>query len=284
MNLIKISDHDLHERTRTAASKEKLSTLELLRHLAEVQRRILYAEYGYSTLQKYVMQELGYSESESWTRIQAMKLIRTSEFAEKKIAEGSLSLSNAAEVQKYIQEFNFTSTKEIEETINLASQKSHRALVQELDRQACRERTEKKIILQKRLLEKIAKLNKLLDAEMTELEIIEALLDKEIRENELKHSRTSQADDLKPSRYLPIQVRRTVVTRSGHQCEYRDKNAKRCSERRNLQFDHIKPFGLGGDRSHKNIQLLCPAHNQRRMLKTFGIIDRLSKKHRTIKP
>ncbi|HAZ11176.1 MAG: hypothetical protein A2X86_08610 [Bdellovibrionales bacterium GWA2_49_15] len=274
MNLKKISDKNLHESTLAAAKKEKLSTLELLRHLAEVQRRVLYAEYGYSTLQKYVMRELGYSEAESWTRIQAMKLIRTSELAEAKIAEGSLSLSNAAEVQKHIQEFNFTMPDKIAETINLATRKSHRELVQELDDQAGREKSEKKIILPKRLLEKMAKLNKLLDAKMTELELIETLLDKEIRECEVRPSRTSQADCVKPTRYLPVRVRRSVMTRANHQCEFRDKNAKRCGERRHLQFDHIKPFALGGDRSEKNLQLLCPAHNQRRMIKTFGARDR----------
>ncbi len=278
MSLRKLSDKNLHENTLSAAKKEKLSTLELLRHLAEVQRRILYAEYGYSTLQKYVMRELGYSEAESWTRIQAMKLIRTSELAEEKIAAGSLSLSNAAEVQKHIQEFNLTSPEKIEETIKLANQKSHRVLVQELDRLAGREKIEKKIVLQKRLLEKMAKLNKLLNSEMTEIELIETLLDQEIRECELRPSRTSQADCARPTRYLPLRVRRAVVTRAHHQCEFRDKNAKRCSERRHLQFDHIQPFALGGDRSDQNIQLLCPAHNQRRMIKTFGARGRSPKK------
>ncbi|HAZ13664.1 MAG: hypothetical protein A2X86_16280 [Bdellovibrionales bacterium GWA2_49_15] len=274
MNIKIISDKELHQKTQAAAKKEKLSTLELLRHLAEVHRRVLYAEHGYSTLHKYVMSELGYSEAESWTRIQAMKLIQTSELAEERIAEGMLSLSNAAEVQKHLQEFNYTNPERIEATINLATQKSHRALVQELDRVAHREKSEKKIILQKRLLDKMAKLNKLLDTDMTELELIETLLDKEIRECELRPSRTSQADCVKETRYLPVQVRRSVATRANHQCEFKDKNGKRCAERRHLQFDHIKPFALGGNRSANNIQLLCHAHNQRRMIKTFGLMER----------
>ncbi|MBI2520663.1 MAG: HNH endonuclease [Bdellovibrio sp.] len=277
MNLRKLSDQNLHESTLTAAKKEKLSTIELLRHLAEVQRRVLYAEYGHSTLYKYVIYELGYSESESWTRIQAMKLIRISELAEEKIAEGLLTLSNAAEVQKYIQEFNFTNPGQITETINLASQKSHRALVQELDRRAHREKTEKKIVLRKQLLDKMVRLNKLLNADMTELELIEMLLDKEIRECELlssKRTRTSKNVSSENTRYLPIQVKRTIVIRSQHQCEFRDKNGKRCDERRNLQFDHIKPYALGGKTNEQNIQFLCPAHNQRRMIKTFGLLDR----------
>ncbi|MBI2519608.1 MAG: HNH endonuclease [Bdellovibrio sp.] len=276
MNLRTLSDKNLHERTIDASRKEKSKTLELLRHLTEVQRRVLYAEYGYSTLYKYVIYELGYSEGECWTRIQAMKLIRTSKFAEEKIAEGALSLSNAAEVQKYIQEFNYTDPGQVNETIDLASQRSHRALVRELDRRAHRERTEKKIVLRKQLLDKIERLNRLLDTDMTELEMIEMLLDKEVRECELRSQRprTSKKVEVKNSRYIPVQVRRAVVTRSQHQCEFRDKNGKRCAERRNLQFDHLEPYALGGQRTEQNIQMLCSAHNQRRMVKTFGVLDR----------
>ena len=95
MNFKKLSNTNLHEQTKLAAKKEKLATVELLQHLVEVNRRMLYADFGYSSLAKYVMKELGFSEGESWTRVQAMKLIDVSDFAKEKIEQGMLSLSNA---------------------------------------------------------------------------------------------------------------------------------------------------------------------------------------------
>ena len=78
-----------------------------------------------------------------------------------------------------------------------------------------------------------------------------------------------KADDSKVSRYIPVETKRAVLKRSGHKCEM-----KGCSERKHLEFDHIKPFALGGDRSSSNIRLICRAHNQRRSIQTFGILER----------
>ncbi len=280
MNFKKLSDKNLHEQTKVAAKTEKSATLDLLKHLEEINRRVLYAEFGYSTLQKYVMKELGYSEGESWVRIQACKLIRSSPSAAEKIAEGKLSLSNAATLQSHLQEFKLQTPEQIVKIINLGINKSNRDLKRELDEQAGREIVEKKITLRKNILEKIKRLNKLLESEMTELEIFESLLDEKIRMQELQTSRTCEGSRVisgigpqearaKHTRYIPMQVKRQVVTGANHQCEFKNQQGKRCQERRNLQFDHVKPFALGGDGSAQNIQMLCFAHNQRRAKLTF---------------
>jgi 5-methylcytosine-specific restriction endonuclease McrA len=44
----------------------------------------------------------------------------------------------------------------------------------------------------------------------------------------------------------------------------------RCQEKRGLEFDHIKPFALGGTNDVKNIRLLCRNCNQREAFKVFG--------------
>ncbi len=64
----------------------------------------------------------------------------------------------------------------------------------------------------------------------------------------------------------------SIVGGANHQCEFKNQQGKRCQERRNLQFDHVKPFALGGDGSAQNIQMLCFAHNQRRAKLTFARI------------
>jgi CRISPR/Cas system Type II protein with McrA/HNH and RuvC-like nuclease domain len=44
----------------------------------------------------------------------------------------------------------------------------------------------------------------------------------------------------------------------------------RCEERSGLEFDHIKPFAIGGDSSASNVRLLCSTHNQYEAERTYG--------------
>ena len=39
---------------------------------------------------------------------------------------------------------------------------------------------------------------------------------------------------------------------------------------RGLQFDHIKPFALGGETTQSNLRLLCANHNRYLAEKEFG--------------
>jgi len=247
----KLSDERLHKETKLAAKSEKMATIVLLNHLHEVNRRKLFADFGHSSLQKYIMKELGYSEGESWTRIQAMKLVEKAPEVKPMIESGELSLFNAALVHQQVKD-NPEDTKKI---IEEAKGKTSRQLQDEI-----KPKTQKKIILPERILNKIKKLG----WDQSELEVFEALLDEKLKET----SKKGHADESKVSRYIPVETKREVIKRSEHKCEFPG-----CRERRNLQWDHIKPFALGGDRSVKNIRLLCRAHNQRRAIKTFGATE-----------
>ena len=71
----------------------------------------------------------------------------------------------------------------------------------------------------------------------------------------------SHGDNSRPSRYIPAAVRRAVRARDAGRCRFVDEQGRRCSERQRLEFHHRHPYGMGGDHSHENISLLCPAHN-----------------------
>ncbi|HXH74517.1 MAG TPA: HNH endonuclease signature motif containing protein [Bacteriovoracaceae bacterium] len=253
----KLGDKDLHLATLKAGKNEKAATILLLDHLHEVNRRKLFVDYGYSTLQKYMTKELGLSEGESWTRIQAMRLVASSPVAKQRIESGELPITNAAIIQAQIIDEKLPPSK-IDEKVSSAIGKSSR----ELKNESAKRPEEKKIVLNERLLAKIKKLG----WNQSELEVFEALLDEKLRVIEITKSDRATADEDKVSRYIPVETKREVLKRSGHKCEYPG-----CSERRNLQYDHIRPFALGGDRSPGNIRLLCFSHNQRRAIKTFGI-------------
>ncbi len=77
--------------------------------------------------------------------------------------------------------------------------------------------------------------------------------------------------DLSPSsRYIPAAVKRAVRERDGDRCRFVDKQGRRCSERDELEFHHLRPFGRGGDNSPQNIKLMCPAHNGYHAERDYG--------------
>ncbi len=71
----------------------------------------------------------------------------------------------------------------------------------------------------------------------------------------------AETDTSPSSRHIPAAVRRAVHQRDGSRCCYVDDQGRRCSERNRLEYHHRHPYGLGGDRSPRNIGLACHAHN-----------------------
>jgi hypothetical protein len=72
------------------------------------------------------------------------------------------------------------------------------------------------------------------------------------------------------SRSIPAEVRRAVWERDGGQCAFVSDTGHRCTERRDVQFDHIDPYARDGASSVSNIRLLCRAHNQFEAERVFG--------------
>ncbi len=75
MNLTNLSNDELHRNTQWLAEKERLTTIEILWHLREVEKRMLYAEMGYPDLKTYCVKELRYSEGAAWRRISSISAL-----------------------------------------------------------------------------------------------------------------------------------------------------------------------------------------------------------------
>lgn len=74
-----------------------------------------------------------------------------------------------------------------------------------------------------------------------------------------------------PNRYISKKLKAKIYQRDGGCCQYSDSaTGKKCQSQQFLQFDHIKPFALGGLTNEDNLRLLCSAHNQWQGLLTFG--------------
>jgi hypothetical protein len=72
------------------------------------------------------------------------------------------------------------------------------------------------------------------------------------------------------SRHIPAEVRREVWLRDGGRCQARLESGEICGSTHRLQFDHIRPYALGGDSTVSNLRLACAAHNLLAARRVFG--------------
>ena len=72
------------------------------------------------------------------------------------------------------------------------------------------------------------------------------------------------------SRAIAAKVRRGVGSRDDGRCTFVGKTGRRCNERAFVEFHHDEPYGIGGEGTIENIQLLCRAHNAYESERFYG--------------
>jgi hypothetical protein len=100
-NLSRLSDQALHLKTQELAREERRLAIEVLHHLREIERRMLYAKRGHSGLLEYCMAELGYTRNSAQRRIDSMRVLSHVPSVEVELASGRLSLSHLSEAQSF---------------------------------------------------------------------------------------------------------------------------------------------------------------------------------------
>jgi hypothetical protein len=302
MELHRLTNDQLIESTRKAIEQERRSTLSVLSHLLEMEDRRLYLDLGFNSLFEFAVQYLGYPEDGAYRRIQAMRLLRQFPDTAEKIETGRLSLTNAAQLQRYFSEQPTHKNLLLEEKIHLlqlAENKSTRELKKELvsrdpdfiSRETLRSindlEFELKVVIGQDLKEKLERLRFLLSHKYPEMlykdllgelsHLGEEKWDPLVKQaKKTKQESPAQLDFAKESLQPKVKtvtkgLRRAVWLRDQGCCSYVDPlTQKRCGSRYLLQIDHIQPQALGGGHQLSNLRLLCAAHNQHRALKTFG--------------
>ncbi len=94
-----LPDYLLLAQTRQLARHEQALQILVLDHLREIEARSLHLTRGYGSLFDYVVHELGYTAAAAWRRIKAMRLCTGTGAARELLQDGSLNLSNAAQLQ-----------------------------------------------------------------------------------------------------------------------------------------------------------------------------------------
>ncbi len=102
MNVRNLSDQQIHLNLLSLKSKESQIVASIISHLEEIYRRRLFAHHKCSSIYDYCIRILGYSNGEAHKKISACKLASHCKGVKESIANGSLSLSNAASVQVFL--------------------------------------------------------------------------------------------------------------------------------------------------------------------------------------
>jgi hypothetical protein len=240
---------------------------ELLYHIIlcirEVDNRRLYLDLGYPSLFAYLTQELKYSESAAYRRIEAARLSRDVPEVIEKIQEGKISLTQVGEMAKALRQKPVSIEKKQEllskiETTSIA--KTQKILAQELEITPIK--PEKKRTQQDESVR--------LEITLTKEQYEKLLRCKEDFSSPNLAETTSAAEVKIPKSVTP-KLRRIIKQRD-QCCQYRDPvTGKQCGSRFHLQVDHIQPKWANGSNDPNNLQLLCRAHNLKKYQDQAGI-------------
>lgn len=273
MDLRHLTDKTLLADTKFLASREREISTKVLHHLQEIDQRKLYSDLGYSSLFDYCTKELSYSSSSAYRRIQSARLLSALPQIEKKIEQGSLSLSNASLLDPFFKKNEINSPTEklkiIEKIENLSSRDCEKELFKLSGRKESEVRDRKH-----RISEDKVRFSITLSDETTQiLDEVRSLLTKSLTLDELiKKVARIAIEQIKKEKFklnkskgsLPtLKVNRVISASVKREVYQRDQKCTQCGSTRSLQYDHRTPFALGGDSSSKNIRLLCFSCNQR---------------------
>jgi hypothetical protein len=231
-HFVHLSNEILSRDLKSAVQREKTATLEVLEYLLEVERRKYYATCAYSSLFEYVVQELGYSESQASERINSMRLLREVPEVKAKLENGELSITTASQIQRFIKnEKRFAgddlSLEEKGRLIDLCSNQSKRDVERTLfamqseeakiesaerTRWVSEEHAELKFLVPDGVLHKISEVRNLV-GEATLSQIFSESLDRYLVELKKKYHREEQAKSVKVK---PVEVRAGAGSGADH--------------------------------------------------------------------
>ena len=105
-SLHSVSDSDLLSRMPALVLAERAAAAEVIAHLMEIDRRRLYLDQACSSLYRYCMHRLGYSEDEALRRVRVARLARKLPRVLEELRSGALHLTGLFLLSGYVTEHN----------------------------------------------------------------------------------------------------------------------------------------------------------------------------------
>ncbi|MBY0385344.1 DUF222 domain-containing protein, partial [bacterium] len=105
MNFNNLSNDHLVTCFKNLVQSERKITAQVLEYIAEIDRRRLYLEKDFTSLFDYLVKDFGYSPGAAMRRIDAARLLREIPETASKFENGTLTLSQANQLQRAAREF-----------------------------------------------------------------------------------------------------------------------------------------------------------------------------------
>lgn len=105
--ILHLSDQDLLKRVESLAEREREATVDLIIHLAELDKRRLYLQEGYSSMFAYCTLVLHMSEYAAYARIEAARIAREFPVILEMLEDGSVNLTMVGLLAKHLTEENY---------------------------------------------------------------------------------------------------------------------------------------------------------------------------------
>lgn len=289
MDLSKLTDNVLLERTAGLVLSERKITHLILWHINEVETRRLFSVIGFSSMMDYMVEHLKYNSSSAYERLQASRLLRKIPQLAEKLEEGTLNLTQMVQVNVCINkemksgnEVSLEKTAQIFENIeSLNKFETQKALAIEFNQpiqmhEIIKPQRDNSVRMELTFTEEqMASLKRVKDLlshslpDATWADIISYLSNKQIqkslgrKEASIQTAKTTQSFPAAGIRKaIKITTRRELLTKANHCCEFVDATSKkRCSGKFQFQIDHIVPLALGGSNAESNLRILCRTHN-----------------------
>jgi len=285
----KLDNQNLIASLKKTHSQERALQCYCLALIAEVERRMLYAEAGYPSLFQYLVSVLRFSEASSLKRIQVSRLLSRFPQIFDLLFDGKVSMTVLMKLAPHIKQSNVRelldhaigkSVREVERMIaGIAPETAKPDQIRALDQELISIHFTANRDFEELLKKAKAKLShKFPEGRLRDIfaEALSTLL-----EEKSKSKRSVLPPKLeKHSRYIPVAVKEEVWERDEARCSYVSPDGKACGSTHFLEWDHELPFCLGGRSDDVgNIRVLCRTHNRLMATQSFGL-DYISKKIR----
>ncbi|MCB9580113.1 MAG: hypothetical protein H6717_24005 [Polyangiaceae bacterium] len=289
-----LSNRDLWSSAVVANAGRRKATAHLVAHLAEIDRRELVYDEGYSSMYDFCVRGLGMSEGTAYRSIAGARAALSFPVVLSLLADGNLHLSGLSLLAPRLTRENHTAL--LEDAAGKTSAGIRVVLARWFPKPDVPDqvkplrtggkgpapgveplsegRFEVHFSAGESLKAKLEHAQNLMSHVSRELEVvIERALDALIRQ--LENKRWGVTDKPRRSRGTKPgdpghAARREVYERDGAQCCFVSESGVRCTAKAYLQYDHIEATGIGGGDGASNGRVFCRSHNLNAAKKTFG--------------
>jgi len=278
-----MTNAEIENRLRLLVAQERKVTGEILKLICDAEKRQIYLERGYGSLLDWLVRSFGYSQAAAYRRIHAAELLEAVPEVSHALVQGKVTLSTLSELQsasnrekkqsghdpsedkkrkvlaKIENKSYYEAQKVIAEAFPFAIKKK------ETLRAVNAEELRLSIVLSEQETKNLKRAREILSHShplATWAEVIDHVIVDFLERKDPLRKMTHGFTEAVNGCVIPINLRRTILQRSGGQCEFTDPlDRRRCESRYQIEIDHIHPKALGGSNRPENLRALCRAHN-----------------------